>query len=402
MRVCMVIPEYFPVPAVKGGAVETLAQSILDENEKNNKIDIVCVTKYDKKASKLYNNYKHTKFIPIKYFDRYSPMGRITAFFNYGIRAIFKYDIRKQYRIKKYKEILPATNSDLYVFEGENQYTCDELTNLLGKDKMVLHLHKTYEPNKEWENQFQHFIAISNYVKEKFIGGNEIDGNRISVVYNGIKIEKFDKDVSEDEICILKDKYKIDKDKKIIIYTGRLFKEKGVKELIKAFKICKSKANSILLICGGGMGNNNKSTDYINELKRLSENENIIFTGYIDNKELFKYYKASDIAVFPSLWEEGFGNVVIEAMVCKLPVIISNRGGMKELVSEETGIKVDLNDNFVDELSYAIDNILSDETVMDSLSKNAYAFSKGFSEEKYYIDYTNTCTKFYEKITNKG
>ena len=387
MRVCIIVPEYFPIPAVKGGAVETLVQSIIDENEKKKELDIVCVTKYDREASKLYGNYKHTTFVPIRYFDRFSIMGRITAVLNYGFRALTKIDIRKKYRTNKYLNVLPNTKSDLYIFEGENLYVNESVSQKIGKDKMVLHLHKVYKPNQEWGALFQRFIAISKYVKDKFTKNGLIDSSRVQVVYNGIDLAKFDKYVSEDEIKILKDKYNIPYNKQIVIYTGRIFKEKGVKELVEAFKICKNKDKACLMICGGGMSNNNKSTDYINEIKEASKGYNIVFTGYIDNKDLYKYYKLAQVAVFPSLWEEGFGNVVIEAMLSKVPVIISKRGGMQELVSNETGRTVELDDDFVKNLSNSIDALLDDEDLRNKLGKKAYEFVKGFSQEEYYKNY---------------
>ena len=85
--------------------------------------------------------------------------------------------------------------------------------------------------------------------------------------------------------------------------------------------------------------------------------------------------------------EEGFGNVVIEAMLSKVPVIISKRGGMQELVSNETGRTVELDDDFVKNLSNSIDALLDDEDLRNKLGKKAYEFAKGFSQEEYYKNY---------------
>ena len=396
-RVCIVAPDYFPVPAVKGGAVEILIQNILDENEKEKKLDIVCITRYDKKAGKLYSNYKHTEFFPIRMINRNSILGTLLAVFNYGIKRIFKYDIRLNYRKSKYEKAIIKANADIVVFESENSIFDMRYTEIVGKNKMVMHLHKTYEPQAEWEKMFQNFIAISNYVKNRFISDGTISEDRVSVVYNGIDIAKFDKKVLPGDIKSIKKKYNIPDNKKIIIYTGRLIEVKGVKELIEAFKICKNKDNAYLVICGGGFSNNNDTSEYIKEIKELSKGENIVFTGFLDNQELYKYYSMSSFAVFPSLWEEGFGNVVIEAMLSKIPVIISKRGGMQELVSENTGISVELDAEFVNNLSKAIDKLLSDDKLRKQLGKNAYTFAKDFSKENYYKNYCSVIKKLFEE-----
>ena len=61
-KICIILPEEFPVPATKGGAVETLVNSIIDENEKEKKIEITCVTRYEKKAYEKSKKYKQNLY----------------------------------------------------------------------------------------------------------------------------------------------------------------------------------------------------------------------------------------------------------------------------------------------------------------------------------------------------
>ena len=65
-KICLIIPRGLPVPALKGGAIETLMNMLADENEKWKKINLTIVSTYDKEAKKSSKNYKNTNFIYIK------------------------------------------------------------------------------------------------------------------------------------------------------------------------------------------------------------------------------------------------------------------------------------------------------------------------------------------------
>ena len=71
MRVCLIMPNVFPVPATKGGATETLMTNLLKENEKEGKIDFACVSVYEENAEKLSKQYQYTKFIYINIFKNH-------------------------------------------------------------------------------------------------------------------------------------------------------------------------------------------------------------------------------------------------------------------------------------------------------------------------------------------
>ena len=66
MKVCFITPNVFPVPATKGGACETLVNNLIDENEKQKKLSIICVSVYEEEAYRLSTQYKNTDFIYIK------------------------------------------------------------------------------------------------------------------------------------------------------------------------------------------------------------------------------------------------------------------------------------------------------------------------------------------------
>ena len=123
---------------------------------------------------------------------------------------------------------------------------------------------------------------------------------------------------------------------KIILFMGRLVYEKGIQHLIAAMpKILNGYHDAKLVVAGkGGM---------IDELRAqanaLGLGEKVYFAGYINGKDVGKLYKAADVAVFPSTYEP-FGIVALEAMLAEVPVVVSDIGGLNEIVQHrENGMK---------------------------------------------------------------
>lgn len=136
----------------------------------------------------------------------------------------------------------------------------------------------------------------------------------------------------------------------IIVFIGRLIKEKGLLELLKAFTSIGNKAK--LLIIGSNDFSKSQKTKYIEELYCLTQNnKNIIFTGYINYYEIHKYYKIADLAVFPSMCEEAFNLSLLEAMATKIPVIITKSGGMPEVVTANGAIIIERDSNLISNLT---------------------------------------------------
>jgi len=90
----------------------------------------------------------------------------------------------------------------------------------------------------------------------------------------------------------------------------------------------------------------------------LGVSKQVIFTGYLDDYEVRIVLKAADVVVVPSLYEP-FGIVALEAMAAKTPVVVSDIGGLSELISDGEGIKIPPNNS--ESLAESIVKILSEE-----------------------------------------
>lgn len=122
-------------------------------------------------------------------------------------------------------------------------------------------------------------------------------------------------------------------EKTTLLFVGPLIKRKGVEYLIKAFKEIENKDVKLILI---GQGRERKKLESL--VKRLGL-KNVEFKGYLEDEELIKHYNMADIFVLPSL-KEGFGQVLLEAMTCGLPIVATDATAIPEVVGN-AGILVE-------------------------------------------------------------
>lgn len=161
--------------------------------------------------------------------------------------------------------------------------------------------------------------------------------SKLEVIPNSLPMEQFELSKRTKSLYknqILK-KYDLPKGAFIFGSIGRVSQEKGTDVLVKAFAEflnhpLNTNGEFYLLIVGGG-----SQEDYIKSLiKELNLEDNVIVTGVFDEQDKAKYYSALDVFIFPTL-AEGFGLVLMEAMVSALPVISSDLPVLNE-VAEDT------------------------------------------------------------------
>ena len=193
----------------------------------------------------------------------------------------------------------------------------------------------------EWWLAFEAWrvIACSHYMSWEVQTYFGAPANKIDVIPNGVDPRRFDDlhgiDLSSFRLGFAQP------DQPIVYYVGRMVPEKGLSVLIDAVPQILSEWPGVKFVLAGGGG-------YANDLRAkafaLGVADNIIFTGRIPDEVRDGLFKVADCAVFPSLYEP-FGIVALEAMAAGTPVVVSDVGGLSEVVQlHETGIKVYPND----------------------------------------------------------
>lgn len=146
---------------------------------------------------------------------------------------------------------------------------------------------------------------------------------KTSTIVGGVNLDHYKKDPVQ--IAKINNLYNLH-DKKVVLFTGRLTKHKGVSYLIKAAKDIKG----TVLIIGDGPERANLEA----EIKK-NKITNVIMTGYIPNREpiYHAFYERADVYVAPSTWDEPLGLTIIEAMAAHTPVVATKKGGILSIIN---------------------------------------------------------------------
>lgn len=169
------------------------------------------------------------------------------------------------------------------------------------------------------------------------------------------------------------------------VYLGTLTEQKGIRWLIDSFNCITNKDRAELIIAGKG-----DMEDYVEE--SCKRNSHIRFVGFLSETKVDELLDQTDVLVCPSLWDEPFGRVVLDAYKHAMPVISSNKGALPELVKDGySGAVVDANDSnaLIDCLNKYCDNY----GLVIQQGNNSINCLKNYSIEKQ----VNTFLQLYRK-----
>ncbi|MCL4372499.1 glycosyltransferase family 4 protein [Candidatus Parvarchaeota archaeon] len=238
-----------------------------------------------------------------------------------------------------------------------------EIKKRTGK-KLVATIHSTeYDrtAGKPWEriekeekeliDNADTIVTVSRRLKEELISLYNANGKKISVIYNAINREKFKG-------------MKRNSNKEVVLYVGRLSVQKGIDNLIKAFKIVSGKNdNALLYVIGEGP----ELSNLINLSINLDLSDKVIFLGRVPDGEMEMLYSIANVFVMPSV-SEPFGIVALEAIASNVPTIVSSQSGVSEVIRNT--LTVDFWDT--EQMADLIIGLLDHSEANKEITKNAY------------------------------
>ncbi len=190
--------------------------------------------------------------------------------------------------------------------------------------------------DQEWLLTYEawRIIVCSQFMLGEVTHSFHTPNDKIDVVPNGITISPDPFTHSSDEDRRIFRRRFLPDDAYLVFYVGRIVAEKGLQVLIEAWPQVMAGANARLLIAGTG--------GYRDMLEAQAEaaglQDVIHFAGFMSDEERDKIYRVADVAVFPSLYEP-FGIVALEASAAGCPLVVSDAGGLGEVVRHgETGL----------------------------------------------------------------
>jgi len=233
-------------------------------------------------------------------------------------------------------------------------------------------------------------ICCSNYMVSHVRWAFGLPEDKLVMIPNGVNVQEYTENKNTD-LSQFRRRFALPEEK-IVLFVGRLVYEKGIHVFTNAVPKILEKVNAKFVIVGNGYMKEPLS----NLVKGMGLAHKVVFTGFVDDETLKNLQRCADVCVVPSLFEP-FGIVALEAMAAKSPVVVSDTGGLSEIVEHDvSGVKV-YPDN-PDSLAWGIQRVLLDENYANRLRNNAYKRV----QENYNWDIISQQTKtFYAAVLNE-
>lgn len=383
MKIAVLTSGILPVPAVQGGAVETFLDFFLEYNNQHHIHDITVYSVWHPDVEKhpaLKSSVNHYQFIRVS--------GLISKIKKH-IYGYFNKDTHHHFSIEYYlheaMNHMLKRNYDMIILNNRPGYA----EKLIGKTnaKLVYNLYNdklNYQTRAHQEifNAASLIISTSNYITNRVKTINDYT-NKCVTVYSGIELRNFRTNFTPK---IHRESLHMKTNDFIMLFSGRVTKEKGIMELIEAIIQLKDYPQIKLLVIGSTFfGNATSDNDFTRELKSKSElfKDRIIFTGFIPYSDMPNYLQMADVAVIPSVWDDPFPTTVLEAQAMGLPIITTRRGGIPEEVTEENAILLNTDAHFVENLAAAILDLYNHPEKRKQMSEKSLERAKQFDKDSY-------------------
>lgn len=356
-KIAFVFPNLLPMPAVHGGASETLVQHLIDDNECSQKCMFYIYCKFDDKAQEASRKYQFTKFFYIREDDSF--IGKIKFLIYRVRRKLCRSYIPEPYLVQLTRQLAKEDYDKIVV---ESVFWFSPYLKRKTGGNLLLHLHFDAVAMNHIEMRRSLEACDGVLCVSRFI---ETSIRRFSpqtstcVLQNVTDVDLFDKCVCAEDAKTLRNRLGIGADDVVVVYAGRLMQVKGVMELVKAFQIARHKIPNIKLVLVGSAeyGRNVEDLFYEQLLEQIGNDLNrfIYMTGYIAHEKMPSFYAMADIAVLPTIGvEEASGLSALEPLAAGCRFIGSDSGGIPEVACSEDTIIISRDEDFITKLANAI------------------------------------------------
>ena len=219
-------------------------------------------------------------------------------------------------------------------------------------------------------NRCDQVVTPSNAMKEIILGYGV--KTPIETIPTGIDLSEFQSPFNRDELF---EKWRIPRDKKLLLYLSRVAKEKNIDFLLDSIKELNQKRQDFhLILVGGGK----ELAAYQKKVVQMGLDKIITFTDKQEKKLANRFFGAADIFVFPSI-SETQGIVISEAMAAGVPAVAVNKMGPTDIIKNDIdGYLCDLN---LTDFTGKIERLLDDDALRIKMGSQAKENAKEFSKE---------------------
>lgn len=381
-RVLLVPPPDLPVPAVQGGAVETLLTHLIRENERQGKLELLCASVPDEAARRAAEGLQHTKMLYIARphgHRRYWPMVFVERCL--GIAA--PYD--PWYQKVQLSLALEPPGPDLIVAEGGNLTQCSAISRMFGRRRCLAHLHGQTACSPVMDTIYGGILALSEFIRDDYLKTSTLDPKRAYIWYNCVDTQRFRPGPPP---LALRTRLGFGDRDFVVLFCGRLDPDKGIHKLMEALALLPVPQIKLLIVGSPFFGRTQQSS-FLRRLEQQARalGNRVQFTGYIPNEDLPDYYRLADLACVPTLVEEAAGLVAVEAMACGRPVLATRSGGMPEYLEGSQAMLVERGENIADQLAWSIRMLYEHPALCAEMGAAGAKRAKDFSVERYYNEF---------------
>jgi len=307
----------------------------------------------------------------------YSPPGVTARYFEYpalpGVTRCINGLVCARYLEPYFRECMPDVACNFWLYpEG---YATVAVARRLGIPAVIgsigSDLNRFVDPASRWLTRLAmkratFVVTKSEHLRQRAIQMG-VSADKVRTIRNGCNPGVFhlrDRSAARAQLAI-------DDKAELVLFVGRLDTAKGIEELLEAFaSLASHRPNLRLAFVGDGPGGDHLRS----KTKHLALEDRITLNGACSSQEVAHWLAAANVLALPS-YNEGYPNVVIEALSCGRPVIATNVGGILELVNDESGILIAPRDSRA--LAAAIEKAMDRRWDEHSISEQ---FRRGWDE----------------------
>lgn len=389
------------MPPTHGGAVETLVQGLIDENERQRLMDITVLSYYEEEAERLSKKYRVSRYLyvripkPILGFDQlfFSMIKNLLKSKVLSIQHVFS----KICFLRHASRLLHDGGFDKVVVENDMLlFWALRMRNnsVRYKKRYYLHIHNRIRRSffcSKCAADSNKVILVSNFIRlnlPEFL--KPAQASRTVVLKNCADWSFFQTGKDLEQIAAVKKRYGILPDEKILLFAGRIDASKGILPLLSAVQKLKN-PHVKLMLAGSQLFGSGMTGPFQARIAQIVDTmpDKVIATGYIPHDKICFYYRVADLAVLPSIWDDPAPLTVIEAMASGLPIITTDSGGIPEYVSTDCAVILKRDGALVDHLIEAINSLLSDDIKRKKMSVAAKKAAREYTPARYYENFVN-------------
>lgn len=407
-RVLFLTYGKLPIPAVKGGAIETLIDSLIEENEQRQELELIVVSSADSAIPSFNQTHQFSQVISVQTKER-----PIWWFYQKCWNKATHIVTGKRTNLIPYPELM--NTAKCYLEENPVDclidLNCPEripVVRSFFSGKLGVYLHNDYlNPQTMGANKLLDHLdgvfSVCDFLNDRV---REIeypdDWPAFYRVNNGISLEAY-LPATPEEKQEIRAQWKYTESDCVIVFSGRVTETKGLHLLFEALNRLDSLENVKVLVLGGTTYSSAKTDRYFEKVISQAEQLpiDVRFTGYIEKQQIPHYLKAADICAVPSIFHETCCLSAVEAQAMGIPVIATRIGGIPEYIGEKSARLIEYDAQFLENFAEALDQLIHDEKLRQQLSEEALNKRTRHSKERYYNEFVKSIKQFVEKDRKK-